>query len=318
MPMMKTLYITRPGTLVRRDNHALTVERDGRTIGRQPLADLGRVVLWGGVELSTGALRMLVAAGVDVALLTRRGRYLGGVVAPFSGAVAVRLAQTVRFADPDFALRLARRLVRDKLTAQAHLLRTARKRGGPDRLKPAIRELDQLVRRLDQETHLDALRGIEGHGARIYFDAFAPLVPAPFTFAGRNRRPPRDPVNALLSLGYVLLTNEIAGDVQARGLDPRLGFLHTLRAGRPAFALDLLEPWRAPAIDRLVLNVLGRRTLKPTHFRAEGDAVLLTPEGLPRFLEAYDRHLGRPDETGLRHRIAAYIDGIESTLLDGR
>lgn len=314
---MRTLYVTTVGSLVRRDNRALVVEREGTVLAREPLDGLGRVLVWGGVEVTTAALRLLLREGIRVALLTQRGRYVGSVAGPLDGAVATRLAQTRRYADPAFALDFARAVVRDKLHAQVHLLREARKRGGPDAVKDAAAEIERRLPDVDAAADLDAVRGLEGIAARTYFAALATLLPAPFTFDGRNRRPPRDPVNALLSLGYVLLGHEVAGDLEARGFDPRLGFLHTLRAGRPALALDVLEPWRPPAVDRLVLTLLRRRVIRTEHFRAEGGGILLTPTGLRLFLEAYDQHLGRPeDPTSLRRRIAAHADHVEARLLD--
>jgi CRISPR-associated protein Cas1 len=302
---------------VKRDNRALVVEHERTVLAREPLAGLGRVVVWGGVEITTAALRLLARAGVRVALLTSRGRYVASLAGPLDGTVALRLAQLRRYADPAFALAQARATVRDKLAAQTHLLREARKRAGPDALKTAVADIESHLPALDAATEADVVRGLEGIAARTYFDALGTLVPEPFRFDGRNRRPPRDPVNALLSLGYTLLANEIAGDLEARGLDPRLGFFHTLRAGRPALALDVLDPWRPAAVDRLVLTLLRRRVFRPEHFRQAGDAVLLTPEALKAFLAAYDRHLGAPEAADtLRRRIAAYVDHLESRLAE--
>lgn len=321
--MRQTLYLTEPGLMLRRSKGALVLSREGRRIKSIAPHLVGRVMLWRGAAVTTPALRLLLNHGVDVALF-ERGRYVGAVSPPLSAGVVLRIAQVARFLDGGFALGEARRLVRDKCQGQAELLRRMRSRGGPADLSAVIRALDRSAGDAMTAPALDSLRGIEGSAARVWFEAFASLIPAPFAFVGRNRRPPRDPVNALLSLGYMLLTHEVHADVQARGLDPRLGFFHALRAGRPALALDLIEPWRAPFVDRLVLTVLRRRQFAPTDFRVEArgevDAVMMKPDSLRRFVDAFEQHMG-PREGGegssRRVLLAAWIDGFEARLMDG-
>lgn len=315
---MRTLYVTQPGTLLRLDNQALVVEQVERPPQRVLLGELHRIVAWGGVSLSTPLLRALGRRGIDVALLTQSGRYTAAVIGSPGAGLASRLAQFRRALDAGASLNLARGIVADKLASAAALMRGVRKRAGPDALLTCIRTLDDAGERVGATPDLDALRGIEGAAARAYFDHFGLLVPEPFTFTGRNRQPPRDPINALLSFGYTLLANEVRGDLEARGLDPRLGFLHAVRPGRPALALDLMEPWRAPVVDRLVLTLVRRRVLAPGDFERRGEACLLDDRGRRVFLDAWEAHLGdHESQTALRRRIAAFVDGFEDRLLAG-
>lgn len=326
--MTRTLYLTEPGLMLRRSKEALVIEREGVRIKSISPRLVGRVLLWRGAGLTTPALRLLLEHGIDVAFFSR-GRYLGAVTPPLSTGVVLRLAQARRYFDPVFSLEIARSLIRDKCQGQVDLLRDVRARGGSPALTPAIESLEAVTETVMGASDFDRLRGIEGAAARTWFEAFASLVPPPLTFSGRSRRPPRDPVNAMLSLGYMLLTHEVNADVQARGFDPRLGFFHTLRAGRPALALDLIEPWRSPLIDRMVLTLLRRRQFAAEDFREElraGDerpAVLMTPDALRRFLDAYELHMGSHDLDGQEQRpsrrrlLAAWIDGFEARLTSG-
>lgn len=315
--MHQTLYLDTPGTVLRRDAGALVIERNDRAVGRVPLHRLGRILLWGGTHITTPALRMVAEAGVDVALLSERG-LIGTLRGPTSGSLVGLLAQVATFHDPARCLERAHELVVAKIGGQRDLVRGAWWRGDTDRRAALLERLALDV----QAGDLDTLRGLEGHAARAYFEALASIVQPPFEFTGRNRRPPRDPVNALLSLGYMLLVTEIQADIEARGLDPRIGFLHAVRPGRPALALDLMEPWRAPVVDRLVLTVLNRGMLKPSDFEGQADGgVKLSGPAFARFINAWETHLGsrEPPECdappGLRRRMAAWLDGFEARLM---
>lgn len=317
----RTLYVTAPGTVVQCDRRALRIRRpDGEAV-HAPLGTIGRLVVWAGVVLTTPALFRLARAGVDVALVSSRGRYVAAVTPPLAGSAVLRIAQVQRHLDAAFCVAFARRLVADKCAAQSHLLRQARERGASGALLEAARAIDTGADDATRAETLDIVRGHEGAASRAYFRAWAELLRPPWRFEGRNRRPPRDPVNALLSLGYTMLTHELRADLEARGLDPRLGFLHGVRAGRPALALDLIEPWRAPAVDRLVATVLNRRAMKPGDFEPVNGGVLLSPSALTRFFDHYERHLGPrasdAERPGLRHRMSAWLDGVERRILEG-
>ena len=317
--MKRTLYIDTPGTVVRRDGGALVVERDDHVLERLPVHRLERLMLWGGAQITTPALRMVVEAGADVAFLGERG-FIGAVRGAVSGGLFVLLAQVDAYRDAERSLVLAREVVATKCLAQAELVAGARRAPADVGRGERVAELKHWARRAADASSLDALRGIEGTAARDYFEALGRLVRPPFSFEGRNRRPPRDPVNALLSLGYMMLATEIRADVEARGFDPRLGFLHTVRAGRPALALDLMEPWRAPVVDRLVLTLINRQQLKPDDFEPGPEGgIRLIKSAFARFIDAWEAHLGGREPTeglpSLRRQIAAWLDGFEARLV---
>ncbi|MCK6574733.1 CRISPR-associated endonuclease Cas1 [Myxococcota bacterium] len=312
---MRTLYVTRVGTHLRLDGETLVVECADAAPRRCPLSDLRRLIAWGGVSVTTPLLRALAHRGIDVALLTASGRFTAAVTGAVGAGLGVRLGQFRRALDTAATFEFARSIVDDKLASAAAFMRNARKRNGPEALRTCIQTLDHMRETLTGATTLEALRGHEGTAARHYFDHFGMLVPAPFHFDGRNRRPPRDPVNAALGFGYTLLANEVRADLEARGFDPRLGFLHAIRPGRPALALDAMEAWRAPVVDRLVLTMMRKRMLDPDDFDTREAACLFNDRGRRRFLDAWEDHLGAHDDpVALRQRIAAYLDGLEARI----
>jgi CRISPR-associated protein Cas1 len=244
----------------------VVVRREGKDVVSRPLADLDEIVLLGDVELSAGARSRCLSKGVDVIFLSAVGRYLGRLVPPEGPDAARRVAQ-VRFLDGPGAAVVASRVVRAKLRNQASVLARVRDndraRGRPE----LIVALRALAERAAAERDVAVLRGLEGQGAALYFRGFAAAISnEAMPFPGRNRRPPTDPVNAMLSLGYTLLLARAESALRAAGLDPTLGALHVVGRGAPALALDVIEPWRPVIVDRTVLRVVNRRQVKPEEF----------------------------------------------------
>ncbi len=297
---MAALYVVEQGAVVQKEGERVAVRKDGQTLMSVPVFKLDSVVVFGGVQLSAQAMALLLANGIEVAFMSTDGRIKGRLMPAESRNVPLRLQQYERYRDADFRLKLARALVRGKLhNARALVLRYLRNHPNAPLDEP-LRLLEDCLAQVDSAADLDSLRGVEGRGSAVYFTAYARMVTGELTFSGRSRRPPRDPVNALLSLGYSLLVQEMFGVVAARGLDPYLGFYHDVRYGRPALALDMVEELRAPIVDRTVLAVVNRRVFGPEDFE-EGDAggVFLTKDGLRRFLAAYEERLGGSAPKGL-------------------
>lgn len=288
------------GAVVQKEGERLVVRKDGRPLASVPVFKVDSVVVFGGVQVSTQAMALLLTSGVELAFMSMDGRLKGRLIPAESRNVILRLQQYERYHDLAFRLRVARAVVRGKLlNARALILRYLRNH--PDApLSDPLGALENSLARIDSARDLDSLRGMEGQGTAAYFTAFARMVTGELRFSGRSRRPPGDPVNALLSLGYSLLTHEMFGALAARGLDPYLGFYHDVRYGRPALALDLVEEFRAPVVDRMVLSLVNRRVLGPDDFeeREEG-GVFLTKEAFRRFLAAYEERLGGPGPAGV-------------------
>jgi len=296
----KVIYVTDSRATVHRSKGMLTVSVDGKRLDRWAVEDVERVVLVGNVQITTQALAILLAAGVHVGLMSGNGRFRGQLVSPESGNVFVRLAQHARHGDPAFRLAFARELVDAKVANTRQLILRHRRNHPASEavLTPLLAQIDALQPELSATNDLDQLRGFEGAAAAAWFQAFGTMVRTPFLFERRSQRPAHNEVNALLNLGYTLLTFEIAGRLEAVGFDPRVGFYHGIRYGRSSLALDLIEPHRVEVIDRLVLSSLNRRMFSPSDFHDVGPAkgVRLLPKALRRFLALYEERLGAVGE----------------------
>ncbi|HXG11749.1 MAG TPA: CRISPR-associated endonuclease Cas1 [Gemmataceae bacterium] len=296
------LYLQEPGSHVGKRSEHLIIRKDGQELSRVPLHAVRQVVVFGNVQVSTQALETLTANEIPVMYLSGHGRFIAALMPAPAKNVSLREAQFRRFDDPAEALKLAREVVRAKLTNQrALLMRCLRSRPdasddepirGSD--EPAARDLAELLTRLDRVTEMDSLLGLEGQGAAVYFGEFNRFLKAQppgrgFDFRSRNRRPPRDPVNALLSFAYAMLIKDCFSALLTVGFDPYKGFYHTGRHGRPSLALDLCEEFRAVIADSVVLTLINNRVVTPEDFLVWRDACQLTESGRKRFFLAYEQ-----------------------------
>jgi CRISPR-associated protein Cas1 len=298
------LYLQEPGSYVGKRSEHLVVRKDGAEIQRVPIAATRQVVVFGNVQLSTQALECLASLEVPVVYMTGYGRFIAALMPAPTKNVQLRLNQVKVFTDPQKALALARAVVKAKITNQrALLMRTLRYRAfdqpspaesirGSE--EPAAEEMAELLRRLDRVSDPAVLLGTEGQAAALYFGQFARMLKAPapgreFDFKSRNRRPPRDPVNALLSFAYAVLLKDCFSALCTVGFDPYLGFFHASRHGKPSLALDLMEEFRAIIADSVVLTLINNGSLGINDFMAWREACQLTEDGRKRFFQAYEQ-----------------------------
>ena len=293
--LLNTLYVTTEGAFLRRDGETVAVEIDGAPRARVPAHLLGQIVLFGETAMSRDMMAFAAESGISVAWLTYSGKLAARVEGPQSGNVLLRRAQHDRTRDAASALPVARAIVAAKVANQRALLRRhLRDYGdapGADVVDAAQRRLADAARLALSAPDLDALRGQEGEAGHAYWSVFRHLIrvddPA-FGFDGRNRRPPRDPVNAVLSFLYALAALDARAACECHGLDPQMGFLHRDRPGRQSLALDLMEEIRAPLCDRVCLSLINRRQLKPSELiTEETGAVLLNEDGRRTVLTAW-------------------------------
>ena len=295
--LLNTLFVTTQGAYVHLDNETLKVEVEEETRLRVPVHHLGSVVCFGRVSVSPAAMAKCAEDQRDLVFLSRGGRFRAKVIGPTSGNVLLRLAQYQATQDRDRAVAIARNIVAAKIqNARLVLMREARQTentGDQEFLRGAGEEMAKVIETLARAEDMDVVRGKEGQAAAAYFSVFNRLIrssDSTFTFDGRNRRPPRDPVNALLSFLYSLVRVECQAACEGVGLDPQMGFLHAVRPGRPSLALDLLEELRAPVADRLALTLINRRQLTPKHFlETAGGGVSLNDDGRKEVLTAYQK-----------------------------
>lgn len=287
---MGTLYVDRKHVRLDLDGDALVFYENGERIGTVPLGPLERIIVRGNITLDTSLLGRLGAHGIGLIVLEGR-RHEPSLFLPRPHKDAARrLAQYQAALDSACCLGIARDIVRQKLAAQCDLLnrKLETRHDARYELNRAIGGILGMLKHLDQQPDIPALLGVEGAAANLYFSAFAALVPQSLGFAGRNRRPPRDPVNAVLSLAYTLLHAEAVLAAHAAGLDPAIGFFHQPSHGRDSLASDLVESQR-PEVDHWVLHLFNKQTLRADDFSTSAQAgCLLGKAGRTRFYQAWE------------------------------
>lgn len=295
--LLNTLYVTTEGAYLRADHETLRVEVEKETKLQVPFHHIGGVVCFGDIMMSPAAMARCAEDGRFVVLLDRNGRFKARIEGPVSGNVLLRCAQHEAMRDPERTLSIARNMVGGKIQNSRQIaLRGAREADDPtdaQALRNTADALGNAVGRIPQCSDLETLRGIEGESARAYFSTFDRMIKEDrntFRMDGRNRRPPTDPINALMSFLYALILNDCVAAAEGVGLDPQMGFLHALRPGRAALALDLMEELRSVLADRLVLTLINRRQVSAKDFtQRSGGAVQMEDAARKEVIVAYQK-----------------------------
>jgi len=310
---MSVAYLIEQGSILSKEGQRLLVKKQGTLLHTIHGFKLEQVVIFGNVSLTPVVISFLLKNGIDTAFMTSRGKYLGRLQSPEGKNILLRQVQYRRLQEEPFILETARAIVKGKLANQRGvLLRINRTRTGIN-LEEMIYGIKKLMEKADEAASLETLRGYEGKGSALFFKGFsAGFIDEGITFTERIRRPPTDPVNCLLSLGYTLLFNCFLATLSMAGLDPYLGSLHAVDYGRPSLALDLMEEWRPVIVDTLVLSVFNLKAVTEDDFTTrvveDDDAVpltevedppsprkalYLTDSGLRKFLTQYERKMSQ-------------------------
>ena len=290
---MATMYVTEPGARIEKEYKRILVTKHDEVLKVAPLARLSEVVLVGYVGATTPAMLALLDAGVGLTFITRSGRLRGRLMPPMPKNIPARQAQYAAAQEPALCLHLARAIVSGKLrNSRTVARRVVRERLGVD--SGSIAEITRCLKALPAAADMDTIRGLEGRAARVYFYVWRQAFSGELVFERRTRRPPKDPINSLLSLGYSLLTQNLMTACEVVGLDPYDGFFHADKHGRPALALDLVEEFRAIIVDSLLRTLVNKRMVKASDFRPAGgnkQGVYLNRRGLRMFFSQYSRRL---------------------------
>lgn len=297
MHYLNTLFVTTQGAYLAKEGEAVIVRVEQETRMRLPLHNLGGIVCFGQVSCSPALMGECAERHVAITFMTEHGKFLARVLGFSPGNVLLRREQYRRADDPMYAANIACAIVAAKIancrTSMQRAVRDNPDCPGREALEAAIRNMTRSLNAARVGADLDALRGIEGEAARSYFEAFDHLIVAQkedFRFAGRNRRPPLDNINALLSFLYSLLAHDTRAACESAGLDSAVGFLHADRPGRPALALDLMEEFRPFLADRLVLSLINRRQVQGSGFKkVESGAVFMDDATRKEVLVAYQK-----------------------------
>jgi CRISPR-associated protein Cas1 len=265
--IMESLYVIEQGAYLKKDGNALKIMKQQSVLETIPVQGLQKLLLSGYVSLTGSVMNFLIKNRIETVFVTPTGKFRARLMIDEHKHVALRRSQYLMLDNERFCLDTMKIIVKGKLDNMVIFLLKRAKEYKNDSLRTAAAGLKSLCKRLESDLSKEAIRGIEGAGARIYFSMFNQLIRnSAFEFKGRNRRPPKDPVNALLSFVYTLLTNEVLSAINICGMDPYMGSLHEISYGRPSLACDLVEEYRCDLGDRLVLSLINRKMLKSDDF----------------------------------------------------
>lgn len=279
--LLNTLYITTPEAYLSKEGLNIVVSVNKEELFRIPIMNVEGIVTFGYMGASPGLMKLCMDNNVSLSFMTPQGRFICRVQGPTRGNVLLRKKQYALSEDKHVALHIAKLFITSKVFNTRNILqRYIRDNGTDEKVELVIKQLDWRKSRIMQADNMDILRGEEGQAANAYFEVFDHLIlhqKEDFTFSGRNRRPPKDEINAMLSFVYTLITNDVAAALESVGLDPYVGFMHTLRPGRTSLALDMMEELRAYLGDRLVLSMINRRQVTKNGFiRQSDESVVMT------------------------------------------
>jgi len=286
---MAIFYAIEQGLVLHKEGERLIAKKDNKIIKFLHFHNLEQVILIGRINLTPSVIFELLKRNIDTVFLTHSGRYLGRL-SPIAGKnIELRIRQYESLKDKFFKLNLAKKIVKGKIENQRLFLRRINRKGLG--LEDTILKLRAFSERIKEGNSLDEIRGMEGITSRIYFNGYAKgLAEAGIELEKRERRPPKDPANALLSLGYTLLFSHVFSLVNLVGLDPYIGFFHAFDYGKPALALDLMEEWRPIIVDAVVMNTFNLKVIKREDFVME-EGVCLTRDGWRKFIAQFERKM---------------------------
>jgi len=292
--LLNTLYVTTQGAYLRREGETVVVSVERTDVLRLPIHTLSGIVCFGNVLCSPFLLGLCGERGIHVSFLTEYGRFLARVAGGVSGNVLLRRDQMRMSDNAEQSLAIAKNCVLGKLAnSRTVLQRALRDHGENAELSQTVSALANVIHRVQNVTEINTLRGLEGEAANSYFATFNHLIVAQkdaFSMEKRSRRPPLDPLNALLSFLYTLLAHDCVGALEAVGLDPQFGFLHALRPGRPSLALDIMEEFRAILADRVALSLINLKQISGRGFViSESGAVVMDDETRKVVLQAWQK-----------------------------
>lgn len=307
---MATLYVTQSGSVVRLSGESLLVTKDVDVDGSGPLEPkreklaevelhrIEQIYLFGKVSITTDAIHSIFDRKIGVFYFSKGGQFLGRFSAADRGTIELRMKQFALALDKEQCLQHSKLIVQSKLNGAKEVLEQLRSNDPSEGFyTQTISAIQQYQLKAAQSQTLDELRGYEGIAAADYFRALAKSFKGEIRFTERNQRPPKDPANALLSLGYVLLTSKIEGLLEARGFDPECGFFHEVRANRPSLALDLLEEFRHPIVDRLVMRLCNLKVFTNSDFVEDENrpgGVRLNDKKRNQFFAEWENYLAKP------------------------
>lgn len=291
---MANLYITEQNSILRKTGNRLLLEKKGETLLDVQCHKIDAVLIFGNVQFTTQAVVELFDQGIEMAILSRNGRLKGQISSPFTKNIQLRLMQFKKYWNDAFRLAFSKIILNGKIQNSMNFIRGFAYNHPEIDLNREIRDIEAQMKKIDGASSLDSLFGLEGIAAKHHFKAIGKMVLKEFSFEKRTKRPPEDPVNALLSLSYTMIYNEISSLLDGLGFDPFLGYFHHPDYGRASLAADLMEEFRVPVADHLILNLINNRVLKSEDFyETQGNGIFLKRDSLKRFFARYEDYINQ-------------------------
>jgi len=288
---MSALYLLEQGAKLEKESKRLVVRKDDKILLEIPEFKVDRVLLFGNIQITTQAMKFLLESGIETSLFTIYGRLIGRLLPVQSKNVLLRIAQFEKTRDEEFKLKFSKIIVEGKIrNAKTFLQKYARNHPEVD-FRDSLAGLDVCLDEISRKTRVSSLIGVEGRASAIYFETFGKMLRREFQFEKRIRRPPKDPVNSLLGLGYTLITNEMFSVLTSIGFDPYIGFLHGIEYGRPSLSLDLIEEFRHTIVDRLTLELINKAILTQDDFEEKDEGVYLKQGSRKKYFLHYERRM---------------------------
>lgn len=319
---MAVIYVKEQGELIQKSGERIIISKGTNTLLEAPVIQMENIALIGNVQITTQALHMLMEKGIDVSYFSYSGKYLGHAAAEASKNIFLRFQQYGFYLDENKRLEMAKVIVRNKIENQMAVIRGHRWENGGHDWKRDLSQMENYQRALCDKASPNEVLGVEGICSNIYFGAFGQMLRCDFQFHGRNRRPPKDPVNVMISLAYTFLTKEMCSALDAESFETYLGFLHGIRYGRKSLALDMIEEFRQPVVDRFVLLLFNKHMVGKYDFEFPDEGgVVLNEDGFRKFCTEYERWLnGRNSASGeksFRNRIREQVAKLKRSICKG-
>lgn len=288
---MPTLYLLEQGAKLEKESKRLLVIKEGKISLEVPEFKIDRVLIFGNVQITTQAMKFLLESGIETSLFTIFGRLVGRLLPAQSKNVFLRMDQFEKAKDESFRLAVSKVIIEGKIrNAKAFLQRYSRNHPEVD-FGEAEEGLNRCLEELPRKMQVSSVVGVEGRASAVYFETLGKMFRKGLRFETRVRRPPPDPINSLLSLGYTLITNEMFSVTTSIGFDPYVGFLHGIEYGRPSLALDLIEEFRHSIIDRLTLELVNKEILTQNDFEEKEGAVFLKEDSRKKYFLHYEKRM---------------------------
>jgi len=296
---MAVLYIKEQGALVQKRSERILITKNRQTLLEIPFAHVENIAVIGNVQITAQALQAFLTQGINISYFSFSGKYLGSTSSEESRNIFLRLAQYEMYQKTEERLKVARKIVANKIENQIAMIKGYRWENSSQQWKNEITQLEKLKQKAEEAQKANELLGLEGKASNVYFQAYGRMFKCKFVFSGRNRRPPRDPINVIISLGYTFLTKEVSSALEAESFEMYLGFLHGIRYGRKSLPLDIVEEFRQPVVDRMTLKLFNKRMIQEFDFGFEDDRVLLNEEGFRKFCQEFERRMTTENDSGV-------------------